>query len=170
MNVKLLGSILIMIACGGTGFLYAANYRKEIKYLKQLIRALEQMEWELQCRMTPLPELCSKAAQVCTNSLGVLFRKFAEELENQISPDAQLCMMSVLEQCADLPEMVKKMLTILGSQLGKYDFDGQINSLRAVRQSCADELSRYEFNKDVRLRGYQTLGLCAGAAVVIMLL
>jgi hypothetical protein len=52
--------------------------------------------------------------------------------------------------------------------MGKFDIDGQINGLEAVRSLCRRMLDELTSGREVRLRNYQTLGLCAGAALVIL--
>ena len=45
---------------------------------------------------------------------------------------------------------------------------GQILGLEAVRSHCRSELDALSANQDERLRSYQTLGLCTGAALAIL--
>lgn len=170
MNFKLIGAAFVVIACGGVGFLLAAAYRREIRYLHQLIYALDKMEWELQYKITPLPELCRIAAESCSNTLNKVFDHFTQELENQVFPDAEQCMRIAIEDNSDLPQSIKQMLQMLGSLLGRYDLSGQLQALHAVRTACESALVKLENNKDTRTRNYQTLGLCAGAAIVIILI
>ena len=56
----------------------------------------------------------------------------------------------------------------MGSSLGRFDLDGQLLGLEAVRVYCQEQLSEMSKDRDVRLRSYQTLGLCAGAALAIL--
>ena len=59
-------------------------------------------------------------------------------------------------------------LILLGRWLGRFDLDGQLKGLDAVRQECRRHLEELNNNREVRLRSYQTLGLCAGAAIAIL--
>ena len=52
--------------------------------------------------------------------------------------------------------------------LGKFDMSGQLRGLENARNVCRENLELLMYNKDRRLRSYQTLGLCAGAAVAIL--
>ena len=49
-----------------------------------------------------------------------------------------------------------------------FDLAGQLKSLKALQRACQDALVSLERDKDVRMRNYQTLGLCAGAALAII--
>lgn len=168
MTLKLLGAILVIAGCGGFGFLIAAAHRKEVKTMRQLISALDYMECELQYRLTPLPELCRKAAAVSSGSVKNAFCELAEELDGQISPDVAKCMDSTLLKVKDIPKLAREGLTRLGDSLGHFDVEGQLKGLEAVRNECRYNLEAYSKNQDVRLRSYQTLGLCAGAAMAIL--
>ena len=64
---------------------------------------------------------------------------------------------------------LRRPLRLLGQTLGRFDLPGQLKGIKAVQESCRRELARLERNRDARLRSYQTLGLCAGAALVILL-
>jgi len=170
MSLKLIGSILIVAACGGFGFKIAANHIKEEKSLRQLIAILDYMECELQYRLTPLPVLCTQAAASSNGALQKTFLALARELEDQISPDVACCMAAALGQACELPRLTWQELDMLGKSLGRFDLDGQLKGLEAVRQDCRCNLERLCENRDVRLRSYQTLGLCAGAAMAILLI
>lgn len=168
MIYKWLGAILVVAACGGFGFKLVAAHRYEEQTLRQLIAALDYMACELQYRLTPLPVLCRQTAAECRGVLTEVFSCLSAELENQISPDANRCMLSAIAKTKGLPRYAAENLELLGHSLGKFDLEGQISGLEAVRQSCRRALEGLNQNKDVRLRGYQTLALCAGAALVIL--
>lgn len=168
MNSKWIGSILILVSCGGFGFSIAHNYRKKEHLLRQLLTALEMMSSELEYRLTPLPELARKAAKDTGGILRNVFLNLVRELEWQSEPDAGNCMRSAMEKCPDLPACLRRPLRLLGQTLGRFDLPGQLQGIASVQDACRREIERLERNRDARLRSYQTLGLCAGAALVIL--
>ena len=168
MTLKVIGAILIITGCGIFGFLYAASHRRETRYLRQYIAALEFMECELQYRLTALPELCKMTAEVCGGGLKRLFIALGYELENQISPDVERCMQAAIQKTGDLPHLTTEALLHLGPVLGRFDLDGQCKGLEGQRMDAMRILKVHSENQDMRLRSYQTLGICAGAAVVIL--
>lgn len=170
MYCKLLGAVMVIAACGGFGFKIAAAHIKEERTLRQLTGVLDFMECELQYRMTPLPELCRQAAGESCGVLSKVFLSLSHALEDQISPDVLTCVNSVLNSQENLPDLTRAAIEQLGQTLGRFDIPGQLKGLEAVRQECRRQLEQLNRNKDVRLRGYQTLGLCAGAALAILLL
>ena len=170
MMMKIFGVILIVVGCGSVGFQIAANYKREEKTLQQLLRILEHMECELQYRLTPLPELCRQVGKMFKQMPGRVFTDLAAEMESQISPDVSCCMAAVLHKSRDIPPITKGVLTDLGTSIGKYDLNGQLKGLNSASAACKRNLEALGNDRDSRLRSYQTLGLCAGAALAILLI
>lgn len=170
MYLKWIGGIFVFSACGGFGFILASAHRKEERMLRQVIAILDFMECELQYRLTPLPELCRQAAMESGGALRTLFEELAGELEAQISPDVESCMRAALLKVRNFPKLSLIAMGELGKSLGRFDLNGQLKGLEAVRQSCRRKLNSLDLNREVRLRSYQTLGLCAGAALAILFL
>ncbi len=168
MSFKLVGAILVIAACGGFGFYLAAAHRREEASLRRLIGVLDYMECELQYRLTPLPQLCRQAAGEAAGGIYHAFLELAKELEDQISPDVDRCMRAALSRCRDIPALTLEALELLGRSLGRFDMDGQLKGLEGVRQECRRNLNDLNQNRDNRIRSYQTLGLCAGAALAIL--
>lgn len=168
MITKVFGVILITVSCGGVGFQIAANHLREEKALRQLIDIINFMECELKFRLTPLPELCKKIAMEFHNSIGTVFYHFAQELDRQESQNLTDCLDITIRQAGVVPSAAREKLIILTKNLGKFDLEGQLKGLAFVREECKRELMSFTDNKENRLRSYQTLGLCAGAALAIL--
>ena len=170
MSVKWIGVILIVGSCGAFGCSLAAAHRREARCLRQLIAVLDYMACELQYRLTPLPALCRQAACESNGVIRQVLSSFAEELEDQVTANVADCMNAAMARSAEIPELTKESLTVLGQSLGRFDLDGQLRGLESIRQTCRHKLEGLEADKEVRLRSYQTLGLCAGAALAILLI
>ena len=168
MMIKWIGALLVVLGCGGVGFAMAAGYRREERSLRALHRALDYMTCELQFRLTPLPQLVSQAGRECGGPAGQALTALARELESQINPDADSCMYAALSKLDGLPRSTEDALRLLGKCLGRFDLEGQLQGLEQVRAHCRRELGELESGRDQRIRGYQTLGVCAGAALAIL--
>lgn len=168
MSIKWIGALLVVAGCGGVGFTMAAAYRREEWTLRSLISALDYMACELQFRLTPLPRLCSQAGAECRGPVGKVLTNLARELENQICPDADSCMYAALARTENVPQETEKALRLLGTSLGRFDLEGQLRGIEQVRSHCRTHLEEMSSNRNQRVRGYQTLGLCAGAALAIL--
>ena len=169
MNVKWIGSIIILLGCGGFGFRLAAASRRQIRELRELSAILDFLTCELRYRLTPLPELCMMTAGRSHGSVAKVFRNLYAELERQISPDVSCCMHAAVSGSC-LSQSVKQFLRDLGNSFGQFDLERQVQEIRARKENVAQLLDKLTKDQDVRLRSYQTLGLCAGAALAILLL
>ena len=169
MGYKWIGAILIVSSCTGCGFSIAAGKRNEEKILVQLLHVLQLMDSELRYRLTPLPDLCHMAAKETKGCLRRIFANLHVELCRQKLPDAGSCMAKVLEKSGTLPPRIRRILSLLGCSLGRFDLEGQLQGIGCVRRRVEDAIERIRKNRDERLRSYQTLGICAGMALAIVL-
>ncbi len=169
MSYKWIGAVFIIVSCGGFGFRIAAGCARQQRLLRQLLQALQGMEAELQYRLTPLPELCRQTGKETGGPLGRVFGELAGELDRQCAPDAASCMVFALSRAGDLPEALRRLLLRLGQILGRFDLPGQIQGLQAVQADCRQCLASLDRDREERMRSYRTLGLCAGTALVVLL-
>lgn len=169
MILKWFGVIMVILGCGGTGFLIAANYRREEKSLRQFIRILDFMECELQYHLTSLPELCRQVSAHFKQMPGILFSEIAAQMDTQDTANTESCMKAVLDRWKNIPPLTYQKFELLGNSIGRFDLQGQLKGIAAVRNECVKSLEQMENEKENKLRSYQTLGLCAGAALAILL-
>ncbi len=168
MYFKIIGSLCVITSCGAFGFLLASQQRRCMGYLQNLIDTLDRMECELRYRATSLPQLCRVSVNNKFGKIQDIFHSLAEELESQISPDPERCMAYVLGRNTDLDEVIRDALMDFGVNLGKFDLEGQLQGITQTRERCIDRLNTLRQNISQRHRSYQTLGLCAGAALAIL--
>lgn len=168
MSLKWIGALFVFSACGGVGYSMAAAHRQEESLLRSLLELLQFMENELQYRLTPLPQLCHLSAKQANGILREIFFTLENELTWQTAPDAGSCMHAAIQKSRELPASVRRLLIQLGNSLGRFDLDGQISGLRTVLCRCAEEAEWCGKDREGRRRSYQTLALCAGAALVIL--
>lgn len=170
MNLRWVGAIMVVAGSAGVGFIMAYHYKREMSLLRQLSQILSFMHCELTYRLTPLPELCSKASEQANGELKLFIHDLNERLQQQTTADAEECMSLALQDHPQIPERTRRHLEILGNSLGRFDLEGQLKGIESVRMNCVRELEELEHNRTQRIRGYQTLGLCAGAALAILFL
>lgn len=170
MDFKWIGAVLIVVGCGGFGFSLCADHRMQEKSLRKLICVLDFMACELQYRMTPLPDLCAEAAAEADDLLAKVFQTLSLELERTTAADVSAAMDTALRSAEPLPVKTRDNLLALGRSMGRFDLAGQLSALEAVRSACRRDLEGFTANRDLRLRNYQTLGLCAGAALAVLLI
>lgn len=167
--IRIIGACCIVTGCGGFGFSMAAASRREEEQLVFLLRALEYMSCELSYRQTPLPQLCRGAAEGGKGVVSAFFLELAKELEKQTAPDVQVCVHEVMAKLEPGRELAR-LLRELGATLGRFDLPGQLRGLESAIRSAEDALRALRDGAADRRRSYQTLGLCAGAAMAILFL
>lgn len=168
MILKVIGAILTVGGCAGFGIGICVSHRRTVRYLQQLIAAINYMECELQYRLTPLPELCAKASAIGSGCIRSFFSVLEQELKTQIRPDPQSCVHSAVTKVADIPPCISAQIEKLGITLGHFGLEGQLEGFHEVRLSCEQTLNQLTQDQETRLRSYQTLAVCAGAALAIL--
>jgi len=170
MSIKIFGAFLVLFGCSGFGFSMAAAQRREERELRQLLKGLEYMECELQFHQTPLPQLCRMASGVTVGSVQDVLFSLARELDKQMEPEPAGCMELVLQQRFRISLQVQGILRSLGQTFGRFDLPGQLRGIASVKGECQERIRELSDGRDSRLRSYQTLGICAGAALAILFL
>lgn len=169
MIIRILGAILILTGSAAVGFALSTSNKRTVTILKQLYNTLEYMEYELRFRQSSLPELLRRSASD-DGLIKEFFQILSDEIENQIAPDAEYCVNAALGKLKNVPEIVKTLILSLGRCVGRFDLENQISGITSVRKECGLLLEKYAKNQTSRVRSYQTLALCIGAGLVIMLI
>lgn len=168
MVLKIVGAILVIAGCGCVGFKTAFNFKRDENALEQLVGILDFMYCQLQYQLTPLPSLCRQVATDFKNMPGCILGELATKMELQSSISINQCMTSILFDKRAIPAITRTKLMQLGNSMGRFDLEGQLKGLEALRLDCIRILEDMRTNRDVRLRSYQTLSLCAGTALAIL--
>lgn len=168
MVIKIIGATCIFCACAGFGYYLAWQHQSDIRMLRQILLVLEYMECELQDRRTPLPVLCYKCAEDTTGTVADVFRDLAVSLESKLLVDPDTCMKMILSKRHSIPHNTQSVLKMLGMQLGKFDLGGQVRCLESIKSTCTRLLQKLSNETQLDERRYKTLGLCVGAALIII--
>lgn len=168
MNYKMIGAICVICGCGSCGFIMASQYVSSIRLYRHLVAVLNYMQCELSYRSTPLPHLCRQAGMQVSGKINAIFSQIADELDSQLLPDVSCCVSSVLNRMDSIDNELRMILLDLSNSLGKFDVSGQLKALERSKDQCMEKLGQLQRGKETRVRSYQTLGLCAGAAIAIL--
>ena len=169
MSLKLIGTVFVIISCGACGFCIASQYIQKLKQLENIIHMLYYMENELEYQNSSLPVLCRQCAKHSAGQISAVFLLLSNEMEQQFKPDVFQCMQVVLDKICIQDAFIRETFRDLGKNLGGFHAGGQVSSLQRIRKNCEQELYNMKANKNNCVRSYQTLGLCAGAAIAILL-
>ena len=165
--IRFYGALLLVTGCSGFGYSLSISHRREINMLRQLIYALQDMEWELKYRLSELPELCMVAGERLKGPLKYIFNDLSGKLKRNEVADISGSLNAILAN-THLPKRIRKNMRLLGHTLGRFDLEGQIQGLEMVRQQCRNDLNELEEGSSQRLRNYQTVAMCTGLALAIL--
>lgn len=169
--MRMLGAVLILLS----SFLFALQILREkkerIRALIELGHSLKLMRGELTLHASPLPDLLNTVARLSAGVSERLFREMAEALDRLGEESfAGLWREKVLLCCRCLPSEAREELIRLGSILGRFSLEDQLQGLERCSQvfSCKTE----ELDRSLFSFRRMTCGLCfsGGAFLVIILL
>lgn len=170
MIIKILGALLIVIACAFIGYQFSVSYIREISHFKDLIWALDNMERELQYRLTPLPDLCRSIFNDNGCKISQIFLKLADLLDSHTENTVFACMEIAIMAVNIQSARVNNLLLNLGKTLGKFDVSGQIKGMQTIKEESIAILNSLSLNQKEKVRSIKTIGLCAGIAIAILLM
>lgn len=169
MILRLLGAVFVIVGFLCVCYMLSVSNKRTTTMLKHLYVALEYMEYELQYRQSPLPELLRRSA-INEGQIKAFFHSLADEIESQIAPDVEYCVVATLGKFKNFPEIIDVIIRRFSKCIGRFDLENQIKGLTSMRKDCAIALEKYTMNQGRRLYSYQALALCIGAGLVVVLL
>lgn len=168
--MRLLGCTFLLCACGGLGLGAARGLKLRVVQLRTLLGALEEMERELRCRLTPLPELLAGLGERTPGAAGRFFTLCAGGLDELEGPFSRVWDRALEDGGLCLEEEDRQLLTELGGALGRYDAASQCEAIAQARSRLGENLAAAAERRDRLGRVYGVLGLTAGAFLTIILL
>ena len=158
--MRIIGIRLIAAAAVYGGVSYTALKREQLNELEALCHMLRLMQDELETRALPLPELAAQLDTRTENAGEALLSGLLRRLPELGSQDFQ----SIWK------ESVTESVSMLGSFLGRYDVDSQLEAIR----SCRETLEKLRTTAAEALPQTRRLGmglaLTSGALIVITLI
>lgn len=169
--LKILGIVLVVAASSAVGFGFAANVRAQAQQLLELTGALEYMKNEISYRLTPLPELFALLQRPNDKAVGAFFGRLAQQMTQNPAASVQGVFRDALQKTPlALSQNARQTLLELSMSLGKFDAAGQVSAIELAASRLRQELQALESRRRERCRSYETIGVCAGLALAVILL
>jgi stage III sporulation protein AB len=173
MWLKLVGSVLIVLAGAGLGFGLAARCSERPRQISQLIAGLTALASYVSYATMPLAEALARAAGGLSGPVGAFLRQTAAILADRglLSPrEALEEALAAGGRRLAWERAEREVILQLGSNLGATGRDEQQKYLALV----IDQLRRIEQEalrlRDQNAKMYRYLGICGGLAVAIILI
>ena len=168
--MRIIGIMLIAAAAVYGGVSYTALKKEQLNELEALCHLLRLMQDELKTRALPLPELAAQLETRTEDTGKALLSGLLRRLPELGSRDFK----SIWEEC--VTENVKqsveaaRLLCTLGSFLGRYDVDSQLEAICSCREAMEKLCtSAAEALPQTRRLG-MGLALTSGELIVITLI
>lgn len=169
--IKLIGSMLVVLATSAIGFQVAKRYRERPREIQSLIEALRMLRAEIEYTATPLPQALTNVAQRLGRPVSVLLGTTADAL-SQADVTVKEALHAGINACqsqAHLTESDYHAIGVFGRTLGTSDllhqsqqFEATLAQLESARKEADDQKRQYE-------RLWQYIGVLSGLFIVILL-
>ena len=170
--IKLLGAALIVTASAAAGFGFARAICVQLRQMDALLGALEIMKSEMEYRLTPLGALCAALSYGDEPETAAFFGACAAQMEADRCLPPQLAIQRAMEQAQGLKWSARTRETVrnLAFSLGKFDLGGQVRAIELAQERLRAELAEVQAGSRARCRSYETIGICAGLALAVVLI
>lgn len=162
--------MLVAAAAVYGGVSYTVLKREQLNELEALCHLLRLMQDELETRALPLPELAALLETRTENASNVLLSRLLRRLPELGSRDFQNIWEESVTESVKHSEEAARLLCTLGTFLGRYDVDSQLEALRSCREAMEKlRAAAAEALPQTRRLG-MGLALTSGALIVITLI
>lgn len=166
--MKLIGVIFVLLSAFSVGIRVASGLRKRCEYLERFIDVLCLMSNELSFMTTPLPFVFLAASEKAAGNLKTILLLVAEQMEKNRWMSPETAVEIALNHQPD--ELIGEVLKNLAGKLGSYDVQAQLAGIDAAVKDTERLLQALEVEMSLRSKTYKTLSICAGLALVILLI
>ena len=169
--IRLIGAVLLAGGSSALGFGAVRHLEGRVRDLRELVAGLEVMERELGWRMASLPELLERAALGCGERAARFFHLCAQGASHLNGRTLRQVWLQAEEASGLVLEPVDRLLLEqLGAVLGRYDAVSQRQALTAAVGRLEEQRLQAQRERQRLGRVYGTLGVAAGALLVILLI
>lgn len=168
--MRIIGIMLIAAAAVYGGASYTALKREQLNELEALCHMLRLMQDELETRALPLPELAAQLEARTEDAGKTLLSELLRRMPELGRRDFQNIWEESVTESVKHSEGAARLLCKLGSFLGRYDVDSQLDALRSCREAMEKlRTAAAEALPQTRRLG-MGLALTSGALIVITLI
>ncbi len=168
--IRLVGAILIVVGSASAGFYMAGNVRKTQRIYRDALRATTYMKSEIECYLTPLHDIYGQLAHILPKPLAALFFALYEQARRSLGllPAVHFSRARQLLRNR-LPHELVQIFAEMFDMLGRQDAVAQMRAITLAEEHLNEVLNRVSSEKKERCHAYETIGVCAGIALVIVL-
>lgn len=167
-ELRILGAAFVVCSSAWVGFASARRLRRSGRELEGLRAALEQMDGELRCSEPTYAAVCARLSETASGAVARFFSALAADASASDFEPIGATRRAVEQSGLDLPPAAFLALEQLFDGFGRFDLAGQLRQLALAREALSHQAVRLREQTEAKCRSYEVLGLCAGAAVLIL--
>lgn len=173
MWLKIMGSLMIITVGTAIGFGLARQLSERPRQIRQIIGCIAALKSYISYVATPLPEALLNCAKGTEGPIAEFFKRLANTLEENGWMTPQEAITQALidgkgQLTLENPE--REILSVLGANLGGTGREDQQEYLNMVLKQLEHVEKEAVKQREQNARMYRYLGICAGLAVVILLI
>lgn len=170
MIIRWFGAFCIVAGSGCIGLVYNLQQRSNIRILEQLTDVIRYMEQDLRYRQLPLPDLLQNAMCQCDGVTLKVLTAYYHMLHRQATVDTEEGMKKILAEYQGISAQVREGFIKFARCIGQFDIAGQLITFANIREELTEAIKHMTKDHAAKKRSRQTLALCAGAAIAILLI
>lgn len=172
MVIKIIGGVLVVLACSAAGYLYSARFFQRVQDLRLLQSYFSILENEMNFACNPLIEAFERICSNASSGVTAFFNATIGHLrQNDGMSAGDAWEKAVKENCMKtaLNREDEAILLSFGKLLGSTDLDGQIRNIRHTVEQIRGQGQKAEDARSKNEKMFRSLGLLGGLAIVILL-
>lgn len=173
MYIKIFGSVILLISTTAIGFFKAKELKKRVFCLMELRRTMIMLQGELRFHRAALSEAFENVSKRVEEPFSVFLLEASKRIEKRQFGDFGCIwgeMKEELMTCTSLKNEDKYLLEQLGRGLGYLDLEMQTESLNQVIYQTEEVIKSAKEQKEIKEKLYQTMGVTAGAFLVLLII
>ena len=167
--IKFILLFSVFFICMLVGRLISKKYRNRVEELKQMQNALNMVKTKMRFTYEPLPDIFEEVQEKVTNfNIASIFQKAGSNMKEKTA--GQAWRETLEEQETNFTKEDHEIIKNFSRLLGKTDLEGQLSEIELVVELLEVQRRKAEESRNKNEKMYQTLGMVAGLAIVIILI
>lgn len=169
--LRIMGACFVAVASLMSGWAARQGMQQQVRLRRQIRLALELMQGEMELHMPPVAELFESVGRQMGGVVGEFFEGTAVEMMAVTGRPPQTAMRLQMEkEPMNFEREDAALLLELGGCLGRYDLSGQARALGLYKQRLDGMIAGAEEVLHRRAKATMTASVCAGLALIVILL
>ncbi len=178
MYFRVIGAFFVILASTGIGLYFGSNLKDRLEKLQMLKQQFTAIKSDIGYSKTTFPEAMQHMAEKLSGSRECYeFANFYEELSKQLIERSGISLREIWENAVEkhlkkttLTASDLQLLSSLGGQFGGLDRDMQLKTIDLYLARLEEDRILEVQKAGEKMRLYRTLGLLAGAFLVVVML